>query len=70
MLNVEHRLMLQMAANYDDLTLIQKVEVFEYALENTQGSDLDKVLWLKSPNSEVKIIPFCCIFLFLIRCFQ
>lgn len=54
MLNVEHRLMLQMAANYDDLTLIQKVEVFEYALENTQGSDLDKVLWLKSPNSEVR----------------
>jgi len=59
MLNVEHRLMLQMAANYDDLTLIQKVEVFEYALENTQGSDLDKVLWLKSPNSEVKLIFPC-----------
>lgn len=27
--------------------------MFEYALENTNGSDLDKVLWLKSPNSEV-----------------
>ena len=27
--------------------------MFEYALENTKGSDLDKVLWLKSPNSEV-----------------
>jgi len=52
-LNIEHRLMLQMAANLEQMTLIQKVEVFEYALENTNGTDLDKVLWLKSPNSEV-----------------
>ncbi|KAL9647121.1 hypothetical protein ABK040_004838 [Willaertia magna] len=54
LLNLEHRLMLQMAANeYDNLTLMQKIEVFEYALENTQGQDLHKVLWLKSKNSEV-----------------
>jgi FKBP12-rapamycin complex-associated protein len=45
--------MLQMAPDYDNLTLIQKVEVFEYALENTTGQDLYKVLWLKSKNSEV-----------------
>ena len=37
MLNIEHRLMLQLAPDYDNLTLMQKVEVFEYALENTQG---------------------------------
>ena len=42
-----------MAPDYDNLTLIQKVEVFEYALENTTGQDLYKVLWLKSKNSEV-----------------
>ncbi len=53
MLNIEHRLMLQMVSKYDELTLMQKVEVFEHALDNTNGSDLDKVLWLKSPNSEV-----------------
>ena len=59
LLNIEHRLMLQvfntkkMAPDYDNLTLIQKVEVFEYALENTTGQDLYKVLWLKSKNSEV-----------------
>jgi len=53
LLNLEHKLMQQMAGNYDELSLIQKVEVFEYALENTNGADLDKVLWLKSPNSEV-----------------
>eukprot|EP01135_Chromosphaera_perkinsii_P003113 Nk52_evm2s236 gene=Nk52_evmTU2s236 len=53
LLNIEHRLMLQMAPEYDHLTLIQKVEVFQYALENTTGQDLYKVLWLKSATSEV-----------------
>ncbi|KAF0691141.1 Aste57867_17565 [Aphanomyces stellatus] len=53
LLNIEHRLMLQMAPDYDVLSLLQKVEVFEYALENTAGQDLYKVLWLKSENSEV-----------------
>jgi FKBP12-rapamycin complex-associated protein len=52
LLNIEHRLMLQMAPDYDNLTLMQKIEVFEYALENTTGQDLHKVLWLKSKNSE------------------
>ena len=42
-----------MAPDYDHLSLLQKVEVFEYALENTTGQDLYKVLWLKSKNSEV-----------------
>lgn len=31
---------------------MQKVEVFEYALDNTTGQDLYTVLWLKSANSE------------------
>ena len=43
----------QMAPDYDHLTLFQKVEVFEYALENTTGDDLAKVIWFKSPTSEV-----------------
>src|ERR1700733_1782083 len=41
-----------MAPDYENLTLLQKVEVFEYALENTTGQDLYRVLWLKSANSE------------------
>ncbi|KAI8892612.1 FAT domain-containing protein, partial [Globomyces pollinis-pini] len=53
LLNIEHRLMIQMAPDFDNLTLLQKVEVFEYALDNTTGQDLYKVLWLKSKNSEV-----------------
>ncbi|KAL0953824.1 hypothetical protein HGRIS_005004 [Hohenbuehelia grisea] len=52
LLNIEYRLMLQMAPDYENLTLLQKVEVFEYALENTTGQDLYRVLWLKSANSE------------------
>ncbi|KIK95251.1 hypothetical protein PAXRUDRAFT_33077 [Paxillus rubicundulus Ve08.2h10] len=52
LLNIEYRLMLQMAPDYENLTLLQKVEVFEYALENTTGQDLYRVLWLKSVNSE------------------
>eukprot|EP01080_Neovahlkampfia_damariscottae_P002252 gene2252-2426_t len=53
LLNIEHRLMVQMAPEYDNLNLIQKIEVFEHALENTTGQDLYKVLWLKSRNSEI-----------------
>jgi hypothetical protein len=37
---------------YDALTLQQKVEVFEMALEHTTGQDLYRVLWLKSQDSE------------------
>jgi phosphatidylinositol kinase/protein kinase (PI-3 family) len=42
-LNLEHRLMLGMAPDYDHLTVIQKVEVFEFALDSTSGEDLHKV---------------------------
>ncbi|KAI0032654.1 atypical/PIKK/FRAP protein kinase [Vararia minispora EC-137] len=52
LLNIEYRLMLQMAPDYESLMLLQKIEVFEYALENTTGQDLYRVLWLKSVNSE------------------
>nr|CAH7722994.1 unnamed protein product [Callosobruchus chinensis] len=53
LLNIEHRIMLRMAPDYDHLTVMQKVEVFEHALEHTNGDDLAKLLWLKSPSSEV-----------------
>jgi phosphatidylinositol kinase/protein kinase (PI-3 family) len=55
-LNVEHKLMQQLSpptpAGYDLLTLMQKLEIFEYALQNTTGEDLAKILWLKSDTSE------------------
>jgi serine/threonine-protein kinase mTOR len=43
-LNQEHRLMLAFAPDYDHLPLIAKVEVFQHALNNTEGNDLGKVL--------------------------
>lgn len=50
--NIECRIMQQMAPDYDNLTLMQKVEVFSYAMDNTTGQDLYRVLWLKSKSSE------------------
>jgi FKBP12-rapamycin complex-associated protein len=35
--------MLSFAPDYDNLPLIAKVEVFEYALDNTEGNDLARV---------------------------
>ena len=52
-LNMEHRIMLAMAPDYDQLPLINKVEVFEHALANTAGDDIARVLWLRSRSSEV-----------------
>ncbi|KAK2737357.1 phosphatidylinositol kinase- protein kinase tor1 [Myotisia sp. PD_48] len=52
LLNIEQRIMLQMAPDYDSLTLMQKVEVFGYAMDNTTGKDLYRILWLKSKSSE------------------
>ncbi|KAM0752153.1 FAT-domain-containing protein [Meredithblackwellia eburnea MCA 4105] len=52
LLNIEHRLILQMAPDFDHLCLMQKLEVFEYSLDNTTGQDFYRVLWLKSRNSE------------------
>jgi hypothetical protein len=42
-LNAEHRIMQNLAPNYDQMMVIQKVEVFEDALERTSGDDLHKV---------------------------
>eukprot|EP00516_Mucochytrium_quahogii_P002479 CAMPEP_0203765470 /NCGR_PEP_ID=MMETSP0098-20131031/18430_1 /ASSEMBLY_ACC=CAM_ASM_000208 /TAXON_ID=96639 /ORGANISM=" , Strain NY0313808BC1" /LENGTH=3391 /DNA_ID=CAMNT_0050661727 /DNA_START=232 /DNA_END=10404 /DNA_ORIENTATION=- len=51
--NVEIQLMQELTQRYDSLTIMQKVEILEHALSQTSGQDLAKVLWLKSPNSEV-----------------
>lgn len=39
---------------YHQLTPTQKLEVFEYALEQTKGDDLQQILWLNSQNAEVR----------------
>ena len=47
LLNIEHRIMLRMAPDYDHLPLMNKVEVFEHSLDNTTGDDLAQLLLLK-----------------------
>ena len=42
-LNAEHKIMQNVAPNYDQMMVIQKVEVFEDALDRTSGDDLHKV---------------------------
>eukprot|EP00727_Mastigamoeba_balamuthi_P014068 m51a1_g9284 putative phosphatidylinositol kinase tor2 (2481) ;mRNA; r:2709-12776 len=50
--DVEFRLQKQMAPPYDNLTLMQKVEVLRWVLDSTDGMDFRNTLWLRSPNSE------------------
>lgn len=51
--NVEHKVMLRLAAEPDRLPLLHKVDLFELMLQQTVSVDIAKVLWLKSRNSEM-----------------
>ncbi|VBB33194.1 unnamed protein product, partial [Acanthocheilonema viteae] len=51
LLSMEHKIMQNFAHDLDQMTLLQKV--FQHALEMTSGNDLQQILWLKSPNSEI-----------------
>jgi len=53
LLNIEHRLMLQVAPDYDDLTLPMKLEAFEHAISNSNGFAISKSMFQRSKNSEV-----------------
>ena len=55
-LNDEHKRMLRLAPDFDTLTLLQKLECFEFALSKTSGADLRRLLWIKSPSSEVWLV--------------
>lgn len=53
-LNLENMLLSQASSNdYQALTPIQKLYVFESVHAQTTGQDLAKVLWLRSKNSEI-----------------
>ena len=55
-LQIEEKLMESWAGGYAQLaklTLIQKIEAFQYSLSRTNGKDLAQTMWIKSPNSEV-----------------
>ena len=50
--NIEYKLMETMCEHFNNCPLANKVEIFRYALDKTMGEDLQRVLWLKSSNSE------------------
>jgi serine/threonine-protein kinase mTOR len=50
---VEKELYEKVSTDYAYLPVINKLEIFKNGLESTQGKDLQKILCLKSPNSEV-----------------
>ncbi|EPB65195.1 phosphatidylinositol 3- and 4-kinase, partial [Ancylostoma ceylanicum] len=52
-LSLEHKVMQSLAQDTEQVTLMQKVQLFERALASTTGDDLQHILWLKSPSSEV-----------------
>lgn len=63
---IERNLMIKMASpqqpndvHYTNLPILQKTEVFESALNDTTGRDVAKMLWLRSPSSEVSL---CLVF--------
>jgi len=53
LVNIEHRIMLRKAPNFDRLTIMQKVEIFEHALDSVTGDDIHCIMWNKSPTSEI-----------------
>jgi serine/threonine-protein kinase mTOR len=52
LLNLEHKIITKLAPNYESLTSIQKVQIFEMAIESSNGNDLAEILWHKSLNAE------------------
>jgi phosphatidylinositol kinase/protein kinase (PI-3 family) len=52
LLNLEHKIITKLAPNYESLTSIQKVQIFEMAIESSSGNDLSEILWHKSLNAE------------------
>lgn len=51
-LNLEHKIITKLAPDYEHLTPIQKVQIFELAIRNSCGDDLAKILWHKSLTAE------------------
>jgi FKBP12-rapamycin complex-associated protein len=54
-LNVEHRMLMAKAPQYEKLPVIQKMAAFQEVLDETQGLDIQKMLWLKSRTSDIWI---------------
>jgi phosphatidylinositol kinase/protein kinase (PI-3 family) len=49
----EHRILENQYPEYPQLMVVQKIEVFKQMMARFDGKDLAKIMWLKSPSSEV-----------------
>ncbi len=58
-LGAEHKIMTKTVTNFDNLTLIQKVQIFQKALEQSDGKDLERVLWLKVRALQSTVCVLC-----------
>ncbi|OAF69217.1 Target of rapamycin [Intoshia linei] len=52
LIDIEHRILLQITHDYDQLTLIQKVYAFEIVLSNVGGNDLAKIMFNRSVDAQ------------------
>lgn len=50
---VEFHLQNSFCQHFELLPIINKLEIFQHVLSNTQGYDLKNILWANSPNSEI-----------------
>ncbi|CAN0449500.1 unnamed protein product, partial [Scytosiphon promiscuus] len=46
--NIEQKIIATLAPDYDKLPPLNKLEVFQRSMSQTDGQDLARVLWLKS----------------------
>ena len=52
-LDLEQRFIFNNNPNYDSSCMLNKLEIFKNALDNTDGNDIYKILWKFSKNSEI-----------------
>ena len=50
--NVEHKTMYSLNPKFETATFMTKLEIFKEALRVTHGTELNKILWVKSQNCE------------------
>ena len=53
LLRIEIKLMTSMFPTFENAPLVNKIEIFIHAIDNTYGQDLCKVLWNQSSSSEL-----------------
>ena len=51
-LSIEHNLMRQVYTKYEDLPLLERVEIFRTALSQTSGDELRQSMWIRSGGAD------------------